>query len=201
MKIRKKAGMLFLALTGVFGIFGACTGFAYNRLSDPGLFKNADLVGMVYQGGNRPCPGVTVELLEGGKADALFRGVTDLNGRFIVPRLARGEHRLRFSRKGFQDLTVAIRFDDPTHIFYTRMVSLEELLLHAEEALDRNQWGRLSDILDEAARIGPGRGEILFLRAVAAARQGFPHEARRRLSEMEAYGFPLPAPDAPGGRP
>jgi hypothetical protein len=199
MKNRIPAGIIVLALAGLSGLLGSCTSLSFTRLSDPACFKNADLVGMVYQGGNRPCPGVSVELLEGGTEDPLFRGFTDLNGRFIVPRLVRGEHRLRFTRRGYQELTVAIRFSDPTHIFYTRMVSIEELLLHAEEALDDNRWNQVNDLLDEAARIDPLRGELVFLRAVAAVRQGLDQEAKRWLAEMENHGFPLPSRDGREG--
>ncbi len=173
-------------------ISAGCALWSPSRAADAKMFKNADLVGMVYQQGNRPCPGVSVELLRAGTAEAVFQSHTGLNGRFVVPRLPRGEHRLRFTRKGYRTLTRAIRLIDPAHIFYTRMVSVEDLLLQAEEALDQDRWILAEELIAEAFQIAPRRGEVLFLQAVAAAKQGRVEEGRRILEEMRTTGFPLP---------
>jgi hypothetical protein len=177
--------MFFLSI-----FLGGCMGFPLRGEAETTVFKSADLVGMVYQQGNRPCPGVSVDVLKEGKEESVFRGFTDLNGRFLIPALSSGRHRLRFSKGGYQTLTVSIRFLDPTHIFYTRLASLEDLLLQAEEALDKNLWSQMEAILSEAARIDPHRGELLFLKAVAAARQGRTEEQKMLVDQIKKAGFP-----------
>ena len=192
---------LAMMLYCLSGFLGGCTAFPLRSEADTTVFKSADLIGMVYQQSNRPCQGVSVEVLKEGKDESVFRGFTDLNGRFMIPNLPQGRHRIRFSRGGYQSLTVSIRFVDPTHIFYTRLVSLEDLLLQAEEALDKNLWSQMETILSEAAIIDPHRGELLFLKAVAAARQGRIEEQKMLVDQIKKAGFPMPFLDSQAQQP
>lgn len=132
-------------------------------------FETAPLMGMIYSSENSPCSGVTVELLKDGLDEAASRGQSDINGRFMLPRLKKGTNRIRLAKRGYQTLTVALDFSDPTQVFYARLLSLEDLLLETEESIDAGQWEDAQDRLNEAEQIDEKNGEALFLQAVIYA--------------------------------
>ena len=67
-------------------------------------FQQAPLFGMVYDYDQKPCPGAAILV------DGQPRGQTDINGRFVVNDLARGEHRVGVRKPGFEEQDADFEF-------------------------------------------------------------------------------------------
>ena len=109
-----KPTVIRLALAAA--LLGGCLSEKAQLLKE---FETAPLFGMVYDQDNRPCPGarVTVDGEDGPR--------TDIDGRFIVQELARGEHVLTVSRAGYERLELVMDFIDRTQVLYLKVTSAE----------------------------------------------------------------------------
>jgi tetratricopeptide (TPR) repeat protein len=135
---------------------------ASERARDGLAFDTAPLFGMVYDGENQPCAGV--RLMVDGKEGPL----SDLRGRFVVPDLARGEHRF-----------------DRTDVLHVSMTSFEQLLGMAQDALRDNRLGEAEAVLERAERLDPEDAVLRYLFAVHAWRAGRYADAVRHLDRIE----------------
>jgi Flp pilus assembly protein TadD len=152
---------------------------ASERARDGLAFDTAPLFGMVYDGENQPCAGV--RLMVDGKEGPL----SDLRGRFVVPDLARGEHRLVARKDGFEDLAVEFPFFDRTDVLHVSMTSFEQLLGMAQDALRDNRLGEAEAVLERAERLDPEDAVLRYLFAVHAWRAGRYADAVRHLDRIE----------------
>src|SRR5512145_1044729 len=73
----------------------SCVSWREKRLRE---FASSPLVGMVYDLDQKPCAGalITVDGQEGPR--------TDINGRFVIDALRRGEHLIGVSKQGYEPL-------------------------------------------------------------------------------------------------
>jgi len=170
-------------------LLAALLGFscASAKGSDGTAFDTAALFGMVYDGENQPCAGVrlTVDGREGP--------VSDLRGRFVVPDLARGEHRLVARKDGYEDLAVEFPFLDRTDVLHLSITSFDQLLGMAQDALRDGRLGEAEAALARAERLDPADPVLRYLFALHAWKAGRYAEAVSHLDRIAGDGGRQPA--------
>jgi tetratricopeptide (TPR) repeat protein len=137
--------------------FSSCVSYREKRLRE---FSSSPLLGMVYDGEQKPCAGALITV------DGQGGPLTDINGRFIIDKLERGDHLFEVRKEGFETLEVPLSFVDRTQILYLRVVSHGQLLREAEEALDRRKLQEADRLLRRAVALDPEDPVGLYLRAV-----------------------------------
>jgi len=171
----RRAVILVIAALGVV----SC---ASRSKVDPLVFEKAPLFGMIYDADNQPCAGVLVTV--DGKPGA----TTDIRGRFMLPGLSRGDHRIEASGEGYEDLAVDFAFLTQTDALYLRMISLAQLIGMAEDAIDQRRWDEARGFLDRAERVDGSDPVLLYLRALLAYRQERYEEAVAFLDALIDMG-------------
>jgi tetratricopeptide (TPR) repeat protein len=174
---------VLLALTLVLSL-SSCISYRERRLRE---FDSAPLVGMVYDQDQKPCAAaqLTVDGRDGPR--------TDVNGRFLIDALRRGDHRVRVSKEGFEPLEVPVSFTDRTQVLYLRVVSFNQLLRQAEEALDRGRLQQADGLLRRAEALKAEDPVGLYLRAVYHLKLEEVDQALGLLQRILARGQRLPA--------
>ena len=151
-----KRQLVLLVLALVLS-FSSCVSYRERRLRE---FSSSPLIGMVYDGEQKPCAGALI-MVDGQEGP-----LTDINGRFVIDKLERGDHLFEVRKEGFEALQVPLSFVDRTQILYLRVVSLGQLLREAEEALDRRKLQEADGLLRRAEALDPEDPVGLYLRAV-----------------------------------
>jgi tetratricopeptide (TPR) repeat protein len=162
----------------------SCVSYRERRLRE---FNSATLVGMVYDLDQKPCAAALI-IVDGSEGPR-----TDINGRFVIDALRRGDHRIRVSKEGFEPLEVPVSFVDRTQVLYLRVVSFNQLLRQAEEALGRGKLQEADGLLRRAETLSSDEPVGLYLRAVYLLRLEDVEQAIGQLQKILARGQRLPA--------
>ena len=162
----------------------SCVSVREQRLRE---FDSAPLPGMVYDSEQKPCAGALV-IVDGREGPR-----TDLNGRFVIDDLARGEHTVRVVRTGYEPLETQIRFLDRTLVLYLRVASHGQLLREAEEALARRELQRADGLLARAEALDADDPVGRYLRAWYHLGRDEVDLAVRLLEGLLASGLDEPA--------
>jgi tetratricopeptide (TPR) repeat protein len=120
---------------------------------------------MVYDFSNRPIPYCEISL------GRVYKGSTDINGRFILPQVPFGEYDITVSKKGYESYIDKIRITDRNQIIYIRIPSQNQLLGLVDEALTNNNLSAAEEILERAYLIDQNNIEMLFYYANVSFRQ------------------------------
>jgi tetratricopeptide (TPR) repeat protein len=162
----------------------SCVSYREKRLRE---FTSSPLAGMVYDGEQRPCAGarLTVDGEEGPR--------TDINGRFVIDALERGDHLVVVEKEGFETLEAPFSFVDRTQVLYLRVISQGQLLREAEEALAYGRLQEADGLLERAEALGPEDPIALYLRAVYFLKLEDAERAVGLLERVLARGARAPA--------
>lgn len=171
---RGRLSAALLAMLILAGLLAGC------RTPPPGRFRRATLSGLVADSRGRPVTGALVEL------DGRRSQITGSDGRFAFDRVRRGTRRISVRRRGFEPARVELSFSDRRELAYVRLVSRQELLARAGDALEAGDTTLASGLLDRAGRLtDPGTAaDLRVLRAVLRARRGQPRAAVRELAPL-----------------
>lgn len=180
----KRLPMFVVAALTLVLLASSCVTYREKRLRE---FASSPLVGMVYDLDQKPCAGalITVDGQEGPR--------TDINGRFVIDALRRGEHLLRVSKPGYEPLETALSFLDRTQVLYLRLTSLGQLLREAEEALDRRRLQEADELLRRAETLNAEDPVGMYLRAVYFLKRENTEAAISLLERIRAQGQKAPA--------
>lgn len=181
--------MKWRQLLGIAGValalgMSSCLSYRERRLRE---FAGAPLVGMVYDGEQKPCPAalVTVDGRDGPR--------TDLNGRFVIDELARGDHLIGVRKQGYEPLLAPVSFLERTQVLYLRVISYNQLLREAEEALQRQKLGEAEGLLRRAEALEGEETVGRYLRAVLCLKRGDTKQAVGLLERILESGERAPA--------
>src|SRR5512143_3536681 len=96
----RAAGLALLSLLSLSSLL-SCVTYREKRLRE---FTSASLMGVVFDAEQKPCVGalVTVDGREGSR--------TDINGRFLIESLTRGDHRIGVRKDGYEPLETQVSF-------------------------------------------------------------------------------------------
>jgi tetratricopeptide (TPR) repeat protein len=165
--------LLFLPLS-------SCLSQREQRLVD---FRSAPLFGMVYDYDQKPVPGALI-LVDGEEGPR-----SDINGRFVLRSLERGEHGITVLKEGYEELAVEVEFLSRTQALYLKVISLNQLLREVERALEVRELGQAAALLERAAAVDPDDPVLLFLRGVYLLKRGEPRAAAEVLEEVLSLGY------------
>ena len=128
-------------------------------------FKVIDINGMVYDFSNRPVPHYEITL---GKR---YKGSTDINGRFTLPRVPIGTYKIAGKKSGFENYFDEVIVKEKGQIIYIRIPSQNQLLNMVEDALVVNNFILAEEMAERAYHVDENNTEMLFYCAVVAFRQ------------------------------
>lgn len=149
-------------------------------------FQTAPLFGMIYDYDNTPCANVRMRI------DGADGPVSGINGRFIVQSLSRGEHRIVFTKEGYETESLSFQFLNKNQVLYVRMISFEQLLEKAEDAIEYHQWEEGDELLKRAEQIKGNDPLARYLKAVLLKEKGEAEKAVEILLEILRSGFKGP---------
>jgi tetratricopeptide (TPR) repeat protein len=178
----------FLRAMQVVTVFLICTIFSCTTLKQESLydFQTAPLFGMIYDYDNKPCPDVktTVDGEEGP--------TSDINGRFVIRSMSRGEHRITCMKDGYEKVSMAFQFTSRNQVLYVRMISFNQLLDSAEKAIDCQHWKEGKSLIQRAERIKQNDPLALYLTAILLKERGEAQQAVEVLLNVLNFGFQGP---------
>jgi len=152
MSVTKKVILFLLTVA----LFSSCQNIStIRRPSDDGL-----MFAMIYDFDNNPINTVAVYINERRVAES------DIQGRFILANMNRGEYAVRLTKRGYETLEGYFHFD-PLQVLYFRMINTSQLLTHAETAMDRGEFPIAENYIKRALAIEPNRPDILFLKSIS----------------------------------
>ncbi|MFP4364414.1 MAG: hypothetical protein ACLFR1_11180 [Spirochaetia bacterium] len=122
--------------------------------------EEAPLFGMIYDAYNEPCPDASIII------DQQEAAVTDINGRFTISSLARGEHIIRIVKEGYEPIDVRFLFLNRNQVFHAQVFSFRYILDKAEESLETENWAQCRWFLQRAEAIFPEDPELVYLQGL-----------------------------------
>jgi len=133
--------------------------------------KTAPLIGIVYTMNKKPCSGAEVAIyktadLTDTKTKPYVTVKTDISGRFLIPDVSKGKHKIAITKKGFEEGKIIFDFVDETQVFYIQMTSLETLLDDAEKSLEKRNMNEAEKLIERALAVDNRSIEALYLKAV-----------------------------------
>ena len=169
----KRAFGIFFVIT----LLISCqTGKPIKRLSNEGM-----MFAMIYDYENIPVSAVAVYINEKKIVDS------DIQGRFILDAMKKGEYRVKLAKKGYETLEESFQYD-PMQVLYFKIINAQQLLALAETALDNTEYAVAENYLNRALLLEPNRPDILFLKSIACYLQNKNAEAAAILENMIISG-------------
>ncbi len=141
------------------------------------------LLGMVYDADNQPVPGAWIIV------DDRRRLRTDINGRFMIPRLPPGRHRVEVQKEDFEAMSTVIDFIDIKQVLYLKVISRVQLLRKAERALQERRIREAEEALRRAEAIRSNDPIGMYLRAILLAEAERFAEAAAVLQGLLTAGY------------
>jgi len=123
-------------------------------------FLFAPLNGKIFDYDNLPCSGVLVTV------NKITKVKSDINGRFVVPSLAKGKHKFVLKKDGYETLEFTFEFLNSNQILWLKMTSLDQLIRQIEHKFDENAWDEVENLIARANKIEQDNPVVLYLTAV-----------------------------------
>jgi tetratricopeptide (TPR) repeat protein len=155
--------------------FTSCKSLSNNN---PVTFDKAPLLGMVYDYDNAACAGVTVSI--NGKPVA----TSDIDGRFFIPDLDRGEHIIELAKRDYESSTTVIDYESKSQVLYLKILSFDELLVQAQDALEAQKKADAESLLQRAEKVRLGDPEAQYFRALLLYREKRYDDAVEELENL-----------------
>lgn len=146
---------------------------------EPGAFDTAPLLGMVYDDERRPVQGARV--LVGEESGAVY---TDIEGRFILPEVDRGQGSLVVEHSHYEAVRRDILFHRRTDVVYVTLTSYRSILEEARLRFLEGSVEQTRALLERVSESLPGDPSYLLLSASLRYRDGDLAGAREFLEAM-----------------
>jgi hypothetical protein len=153
---------------------------------DPLHFESAPLFGMIYDLDNKPCPGISLTM------DGTQKATSDIDGRFVLLALKPGPHAVTASGADYETVQLSFNFVNQTQVLYVKLVSFDQLLAQAQDALGQKKWRDAESLLKRAAAIHDTNTVLVYLRAILDYQQGDAASAASRLEALTSGGTSIP---------
>ncbi len=144
----------------IFTMLIALLVISCSTLENPLQFDEAPLYGMIYDYQNRPVK--SVQIMEG----IIILGESDINGRFYLNQMRKGEHDLRFIREGYEEINISVDFQSRTEILYVKIRSAFDCLAEANILINQEAYSEAGELIDLGLSIEENNKPLLFLQAI-----------------------------------
>lgn len=123
--------------------------------------KSQALYGMIYDRENQPVHNAAVYV------NRKYMASSDINGHFTIPQIQpRAQYLIAIKKPNYEEVEMEISYMDPSYVLYVRMLSGDQFLTEAEQALKEKDWSKTEDFLARAERAGADSSSVQYLRAV-----------------------------------
>jgi len=164
--------------------------------SDPeGYFESSNLPGMIYDDDNRPCDKVLLtvwsideELVE----EEILKVQSDINGRFTIPGLNKGNFRILAEKEGYESITSEIFYSSRLDVLYLKILSQKQILSKATDALSERRFGKVEEFLLRSEKINSDDPYSLYLKSVFLYEKKQYNEAVIPLERIISLGYKFP---------
>ncbi len=167
-KVRSKVYTMALVMGVVAALLGGCRSVRKE-------FVSADLWGVVYDMDGQSVAQVKVtEVVEkdNTRKEKLL-AVSDVDGRFIIPRLDYGEHVFEFEAEGYEKHRGSIYFSKRGQILHTRLYTYYQLRRDLEDAITMEEWKEAEVFVERLSTMKQSsEREIVYYHAVILYKQG-----------------------------
>ena len=146
----------------LFILFFTIINISCNTLRSEG---NIDVNGMIYDFTNKPVAQCMIAL------DNSYFGITDINGRFVLPKVPPGNYTLYVYKAGYEKFSEEILIINIEQIIYIRIPSQNQLLDMVDEALTAMNVDFADELIQRAYQVDKNNIEMLFYYATIKFRQ------------------------------
>jgi tetratricopeptide (TPR) repeat protein len=154
MKFWLRAGLVSLAAFGVT-LMTACASGPVSKN------KSQALYGMIYDRDNQPVHNAAVYV------NQKYMASSDINGHFAISQIRpKVQYLISVKKPNYEEIEMEIAYTDPSYVLYVRMLSGDQFLTEAEQALKEKDWSKTEDFLTKAERAGADSISVQYLRAV-----------------------------------
>jgi predicted Zn-dependent protease len=125
--------------------------------------KTQALYGMIYDRSNRPVSNVSIYI------DGKYRASSDIQGHFTIPEIKpKAQYAVSAKKTDYETVDMTIAYTDPSHVLYINMLSGDQLLTEAGEAIRDKKWHEAASLLSRARDAGANHSSTQFLRSILA---------------------------------
>ena len=157
----------------------------------PMEFEEAPLLGMIYDVEGSPVAGARVQIDE---AEELL---SDINGRFFIPSVTKGEHMITVEKDGYIGMEIPFSFLNKSQIVYIQFYTIDQLYDEAKEAAAAGRTIEAKEKVLSCLLFDEDHIPSLFLQAILHYREGeYPSAMdiiegleRRGINSLELYQF------------
>ena len=175
MQIRVLSVYLITILFPVFIL--SCNSAKGSVATDKGI-----MYAMIYDHDNIPVSEVLVKV--NGKQIVK----SDVHGRFILDLKKRGEYTIELFKKGYEPLNQKFEYN-PMNVLYFKLITADQLIVLAEEELDKFSYEEAEKYMQRAYYLEPLRADIIYLRSISLVLQEKYVEAKRMFSGLKENGY------------
>lgn len=161
-----------------------------------GEFEFSNLPGMIYDAQNRPCSRVSVSVW---KSDVISSEETliktsesDINGRFTILGLERGNYRVVAEKEGFESIETEIFYSSRLDVLYLKIYSQKQILDQATDAMSERRYGLVEELLQRAENINKNDPYFLYMKSVYLYGKKEFSSALVPLENIQEQGFKFP---------
>ena len=173
-----QAAVFFLILQILF----SCS--TVKKAENPLSFDAAPLFGMACDTEGDPVAALSIVI------DGVPAAESDINGRFIVPSLVKGGHRIEALSEGYETIALDFQFLNRTQVLYLRLNSRTSLTKLLEDALDTDRLDEADAALVRLKAVSDTDDPVvLFFSAIVAGRRAEPGRAAGLLQRLIELGY------------
>jgi tetratricopeptide (TPR) repeat protein len=123
--------------------------------------KSQALYGMIYDRDNRPVH--NAEIYVNGK----YMVSSDIQGHFTISQIRpKLQYILLVKKQNYEEVQMEISNTDPADVLYVRMMSGDQFLMEAEQALKAKNWSDTEALLARAQQAGADGTSVQYLQAI-----------------------------------
>lgn len=146
------------------------------------------LLAKVFNGNNRACAGVLIEL--SNDSGPVLSGRSDITGKVIFPRVPFGSYQVRMSLSGSESIEFPFDFSRADQALYGRLYSFDQLIQLADQSLGEGKWDKAENFLDRAQALDIDNQKVLWYRAILSWKQSKFDQAVLLLQQILENPYP-----------
>lgn len=154
----KKFLWFITALFSVFSII-SCASSSQNGMNEKAMFV------LIYDGSNTGLGNVRVYAQENGKNTKDYLGSSDMNGRFYMALKENCNYTLTLEKDGYETSSKEFEFRGMTGLYF-RMLTVDDLLSEAEQALDLHNYSKALSYSKRALKLDGTRKDSVLLNKI-----------------------------------